>query len=63
MMKIITCVSRTVVPTDIVNSVTIKLEPGLDQIIDTEAYNGNNINNNQDDQVRQQQQRSVKSSL
>ena len=62
MMKIITCVSRTVVPTDIVNSVTIKLEPGLDQIIDTEAYNGNNINNNQDDQVRQQQ-RSVKSSL
>ena len=50
-------------PTDIVNSVTIKLEPGLDQIIDTEAYNGNNINNNQDDQVRQQQQRSVKSSL
>ena len=39
-------------PRDIVNSVTIKLEPGLDQIIDTEAYNGNNINNNQDDQVR-----------
>ena len=39
-------------PTDIVNSVTIKLEPGLDQIIDTEAYSGNNINNNQDDQVR-----------
>ena len=36
-------------PTDIVNSVTIKLEPGLDQIIDTEAYSGNN---NQDDQVR-----------
>ena len=34
------------VPTDIVNSVTIKLEPGLDQIIDTETYN-----NNQDDQV------------
>ena len=33
-------------PTDIVNSVTIKLEPGLDQIIDTETYN-----NNQDDQV------------
>ena len=29
---------RTVVPTDIVNSVTIKLEPGLDQIIDTETY-------------------------
>ena len=51
-------------PTDIVNSVTIKLEPGLDQIIDTESYSSNNINNNQDDQVRQQQQqRSVKSSL
>merc|ERR1719300_678203 len=32
----------TVVPTDIVNSVTIKLEPGLDQIIDTEAYYENN---------------------
>ena len=47
-------------PTDIVNSVTIKLEPGLDQIIDTEAYS---VNNNQDDQVRRQQhQRSVKSS-
>ena len=49
-------------PTDIVNSVTIKLEPGLDQIIDTEAYNStntlNNINNNQDDQVP-----SMKSSL
>ena len=29
------------VPTDIVNSVTIKLEPGLDQIIDTETYNNN----------------------
>ena len=39
-------------PTDIVNSVTIKLEPGLDQIIDTEAYSGGKrINNNQDDQV------------
>ena len=53
---------RTVVPTDIVNSVTIKLEPGLDQIIDTDAYNSNNINNNKDDQVRQQQ-RFEKSSL
>ena len=30
--------SRTVVPTDIVNSVTIKLEPGLDQILDTETF-------------------------
>ena len=53
---------RTVVPTDIVNSVTIKLEPGLDQIIDTEAYSSNNINNNKDDQVRQHQ-RFGKSSL
>ena len=52
MMFISITVSRTIVPTDIVNSVTIKLEPGLDQIIDTEAYSGNNINNNQDDQVR-----------
>ena len=52
MMLISITISRTVVPTDIVNSVTIKLEPGLDQIIDTEAYSGNNINNNQDDQVR-----------
>ena len=52
MLSINLVFSRTVVPTDIVNSVTIKLEPGLDQIIDTEAYSGNNINNNQDDQVR-----------
>ena len=35
------CTRGTVVPTDIVNSVTIKLEPGLDQIIDTETYNNN----------------------
>jgi len=39
----VTCTEglMTVVPTDIVNSVTIKLEPGLDQIIDTETYNNN----------------------
>ena len=58
MMTLKLFVYRTVVPTDIVNSVTIKLEPGLDQIIDTEAYNSNNINNinnNQDDQVRRLQ--------
>ena len=35
----------TEVVTDVVNSVTIKLEPGLDQIIDNEA------NNNQESQV------------
>ena len=34
-------------PTDIVNSVTIKLEPGLDQIIDTETYNNNNQDTDQ----------------